>query len=625
MMAIAVLAYFAVNVATNHFFPTARIDFTEHQIYSLTGGSEEVISNLSEPVVLRLFISRSQLVKLPAISSYATHIEDLLREYERLSDGKITLDVIEPEPFSEDEDRAVGFGIQSFPVSRSDELGYFGLAGTNGLDERQVIPVFSPEREPLLEYELTRLIHRLGNPQRKVIGIISSLPVQGLSAATPLAGATPDPWLFFRQLQDLYEVRILRPRGEPLPDDLDLLVLIHPKNLTQGDIFEIDQFVMKGKSLLVLIDPHSEVNAVLMQNVPQISSSNTNSDLDVLTEGWGVTLVGDRIVADLPVAARVLDPQGTTGQTIEYPVWMNIQPGQLNQSDSVTANLGNIIFASAGALQLNSDSGMQLTPLIVTTPEAALYDYDIGSSIDNIRQLLGSYQAQGNQQVLAVRIRGTGVTAFPDGPPDDDTAQAAEMIERGSVNVIVIGDTDFLQDHFWVRSERLGESIVNLATASNGQLIENAVDNLVGDDALIGIRARGSYFRTFDRLQQIQRNAELEFLQHEQQLIDQLKRIDQLVSDFNEGQNGESGSLILTEEQRQEFRSARQRQLELRNELRDVRRNLHRDIEQIESITVLLNVVAVPLLVGIAGLALVASGHRRRHRRFARRIAERMQ
>ncbi len=619
-IAIAILCYFAVNIGAGHFFPMTRIDLTEHSIYSLTGGSKDIISKLPEPVVLRLFVSKSKIVKLPALSSYAAHVEDLLKEYERESGGMIRLQIIEPEPFSVEEDRAVGFGMQGFPVTRSDELGYFGLAGTNELGERQSIPIFSPEREALLEYELTRLIFRLGNPERKVVGIISSLPIQGVAGPQSLAGVSAQPWLFYRQLNELFEVRMLRPRGEPLPDDIDMLALIHPKNLHQNDLYEIDQFALKGKGLLVVVDPHSEANAALLRNVPQIDSSNTGSQLDIITSGWGVSLLRGEIVADLPVAARVVDPQGTTGQTIEYPVWMNVQPEQLNQSDSVTTNLGNIVFASAGSLQLDAQSTTELTPLIVTTPQSALYDYDVGTSTENIRNLLAAYEVGGQPHVLAVRISGEAVSGFTS---DDavSTIAKSKFLERGSVNAIVISDTDFLQDHFWVRSERLGETVLNFASASNGQLIENAVDNLAGDEALIGIRARGSYFRTFGRLQEIRRNAELKFLQHEQQLMEQLKRIDQLVADFGESQNSETGGLILTDDQRQDFRNARARQLQLRGELREVRRNLHRDIERIESIIVLVNAVMVPLVVGAIGFIFAMIGIKRRDRRLARAIA----
>ncbi len=618
-IAIGVLAYFAVNLVAGHFIPTARLDFTEHRLYTLTDNSREIVSKLDNSIVLRLFVSKSQLVQLPAIASYVSHVEDVLQEYARLSNGKIDLQIIEPEPFSEEEDRAVGFGIQSFPVTRSDELGYFGLVGSNSLDERQVIPFISPDREQLLEYELTRMIYRLANPERKVVGIISSLPIQGLAGLQPLQGASLQPWVFFEQLQELFEVRVLRPQGEPLPDDLDLLVLIHPKNLTEMDVFNIDQFVLKGKSLLVLVDAHSEVNAALMQNLPQLEATNTSSNFDLLTSKWGVTQLKDKIVADLAVAARILDPQGTAGQTIEYPVWMNIQPSQLNQTDAVTANLGNVIFASAGSLQLNQQSNLSLTPLIITSPQAAIYNYSDASKIDNIRELLSKY-SEGNQpQLLAVRISGEAKTAFPDGAPDSSET-ITDQTSSGNINVIVINDTDFLQDHFWIRKEQLGKSVLNFATASNGQLIENAVDNLTGNEALINVRARGSYYRTFDRLQEIRRAAELKFLQHEQQLVEQLQVIDQLVSDFTTSQSREGGGLILSDEQQEEFRTARSRQLQLRNELREVRRNLHKDIERIEFIISLLNIIVIPSVIAVIGLTIGIFGFKRRHQRLARAV-----
>ena len=620
---LAVIIFFAVNVAGNHFLRTVRVDLTEHSLYSLSEGSRKVLASLTEPIYLRLYLSRSEIPGVPGLVSFAAHVEDLLREFERSSNNMITLEIIEPESFSEEEDRAVAYGLEGFQVAGSESPAYFGLVGTNTLDGQQTIPFIAPEREPLLEYDLTRMIHRLSNLERSVVGIASSIPVQGLGEGSQMLGASAEPWVFYRQLSEVFDVRLLRLSEDAIPDDLDLLVLINPRNLTSDVVYEIDQYVLRGNNLLLLTDAHSEVIAALLRNVTTQQDTNTASNLNKLARQWGVTQVEDKIVADITVAANILDPQGTANQTVDYPIWMNVQPGQLNRTEAVTAQLGNIIFASSGALTIEQKPDLAVTPLIVTSPAAMLYDYEVGSQIDNLRGLLSQYQPEGQQYVLAARVSGIASTAFPDGRPQSADGEGAvnssshEHMSSGEINVIIFADSDFLQDHFWVRKQPVLGSTITFAEASNGELIHNAVDYLAGNSDLIGVRSRGSYFRNFEYLQQLRRNAELEFASHEQQLQTELKTVEQILRSYESGQSNQQSEIILTDAQREELNRVRENQIRIRKELREVQRSLRSDIEKVELITVVLNVVVVPLLVAIVGFIVVAFGTRRRNRKLA--------
>ena len=333
-----------------------------------------------------------------------------------------------------------------------------------------------------------------------------------------------------------------------------------------------------------------------------------------------------KIVGDLPISARVLEGDGSSGRTINYPVWMNIQPEQLNPHDVVTAKLGNLIFATAGVLEINGELATEITPLIRTSESAKLYDVGFFNSVSSIRDLLDGYE-EGNQQwPMAVRIRGRASTAFQNGSPNEESETSTEVnsehLASGEINVIMIADTDFLHDRFWVRTQQSFGQTLLYAEASNGELINNALDNLSGDNRLLGIRTRGRSFRPFVLTQRIRQEAEQKYLQHEKQLQEELQRVEEFLANFVQ-ENGESSAeIIITDEQRQEIKELRETHLSIRRQLREVQHNLVKDIQQLENRLVLLNLLVVPSLLAIVGALICTFGVRRRDRRLALRISE---
>ena len=615
----AILFFLVLNLMGSELLSRYRIDLTDNKLYTLSEGTVRILKNLREPVQLTYFVSKTELLELPGINAYADRVEDLLNEYKRLSDGRISLRTVEPQLYSEEEDLAVGHGLQGIPVGGGN-FAYLGLIGTNSLDDTETISVFFPEREELLEYDLTKLVVQLADRERKTIGVISSLPIQGTGGFSPNPAGQSPPWTFFVQLNNFFDVQLLSSSDEELPDDLDILVLIHPQNLSDRLLYNIDQFVLDGNSLVVLVDPFSEILSAILGSLPQMPSLNTGSNLNSLMKNWGITLVEDKIVGDLPIAARVLEGDGSSGETIDYPVWMNIQPEQLSPDDVVTSQLGNIIMATAGTFETDAESSLVIEPLIKSSTAAKLYDYEEFSSITSIRKLLEGYLEGGEQLLMAARISGEAATAYPQGAPpsakDIEEKIEPSQILKGQVNAIVVADTDFLHDRFWIRNQQLLGQTITFADASNGELIFNAIDNLSGDNNLIGVRSRGSYFRPFQRMQEIRQAAEQQYRQHELQLLEELKRTDNLLVDYGANQNSEQGERILTDDQREEIKRALQNKLEIRRELREVQRNLGMDIQQLETNIILLNVLVVPLFVAIFGVLAVTFGARRRQRKL---------
>ncbi len=624
---LVIALFLAVNVLSAQLLTRFRLDLTENRLYTL---SEQVIStleSLDEPISLRLFISRSEVLNSPGLSTYASRVEDLLREFEQLSNGRITYSIVDPEAFSEAEDTAVGYGLQGIPLASGGAF-YFGLVASNSTDGVQTIPHFFLEREELLEYDLVRLIVQLDGRLRKKIGLLSSLPIQGAGGLPAGARSPQNPWTFFLQLNEIFDVKLLSPSIDALPDDIEMLFLLHPRNLSDGLLYEIDQFVMKGNSLLLVVDPHSEALSSILAST-QLSEHDAGSNLNQLTDHWGVVVKTGKIVGDLPIAARVLEGDGSSGRTIDYPVWMNVQPEQLNPLDVVTAKLGNLIFATAGILEINADLKTDITTLIRTSESAKLYDVSEFRQISSVRELSENYQEGRQRWPLAVRIGGRAVSAFAAGPPAEagslEASQAhATHIESGEINVIVIADSDFLQDRFWVRTHQIRGRTLQFAEASNGEFIHNAIDNLSGANSLIGVRTRGRSFRPFVRTQQIRRAAEQKYRQHEEKLHEELKRIEEFLANFQEHRSESTGKLIISDREREEVKRLRENQISIRAQLREVRHNLVKDIQQLEKRLLLLNVLAVPLLLAVAGTAVCTIGVKKRGRRLAVRIREQL-
>ena len=348
-VALALVLLFAVNILASRTLGPVRIDLTESNLFTLSEGTRNVLAGLQDPVTLRFYLSRRELERAPGIGSYADRVRALLNEYQRLSGGKVTLHVIDPEPFSEEEDRAVAYGLRGVPLGIDEGVLYFGLAGTNSVDDEEVIPFFTIEREAFLEYDVTKLVHGLAKPKRKVVGLLSSLPVEGLGPQAALRGQGAQPWMIVEQMRQLFEVRSLAPELAEVPEDVDVLMLVHPRELPPETVYAIDQYVLRGGRVVAFVDPYSEAQPPGMAGGFMQPISSRRSGIDALLSAWGVAL-GDEVVADLDFAPTVRMDQGGRVLTFDYPVWLNVTPHTFDQDDIVTGDLGNVAFGTPGYL-----------------------------------------------------------------------------------------------------------------------------------------------------------------------------------------------------------------------------------------------------------------------------------
>jgi ABC-type uncharacterized transport system involved in gliding motility auxiliary subunit len=630
-LVIALVLFGAVNIIANTRITSARLDLTDHKLFTLSQGTLNTVRGLEEPVNIKLYLSQKLATRLPSVSGYADRVRELLGEYALASEGKVNLTIIDPEPFSEEEDRAVSLGLQGIPISNGESTFYFGIVGTNGLDDIEQIPYLTTEREEFLEYDVTKLIYALGNPKRKVIGLLSTLPIDGMSQRAAMGGQQPQPWMILEQMEQIFEVQRIATTVKAIPQAVDVLMLVHPKNFSDTTLYAIDQFVLAGGRIVAFVDPNAEADAAqAIRGMPALPQA---SQLSKLLGAWGVDLDTTRSVGDLQLAMRVRSQRGDRTVTAEYPPWLNI-PSQLqNPDDIVTGKLGNLTFGSAGALTPRDDATTTFTPLVRSTDGAMLIKNELIGPLADLEHLKREYRPDGQQYVLAARVQGPVKSAFDsvpqegkgDGSETKDGKKAATERENSAthltsaqdINLIIVADTDFLTDQFWVQVQGfMGQRMV-VPIAANANLVINALENLSGSADLISVRSRGRFLRPFTRVNALRQDAELKFREKEVQLLKRLETTEKRLTELQTSEG--EGALVMSEAQRQEIDNFRVEKVRIRKDLREVRRELHKDIATLEGWLKFINIGLVPILIAVGGLLLGA--YRLRRRRVVRGAA----
>lgn len=623
----ALLLAVGVNLLADRLLGAARLDLTQNRLHTLSPGTLQVLEGLRDPVTLRFFYSRRLGAELPPYGAFAERVRDMLREYAAASRGMVRLEIFDPEPFSETEDRALALGLQAVPLDQGGEQVFFGIAGTNLLDTERVIPFLQPEREAFLEADLTRLVFELSNPEKPVLGLLTPLPLSGDPRALMLRQPQlAQPMVVLRQLREVYEVQELGFDVQVIPPEVRVLLLAHPQNLPEPAQYAVDQFVMRGGRLIVMLDPHSEMQAA-RPGPTGAPPADTASRLDRLLEAWGVEAPADQVVLDLRGAWRVRAGPHERVQAVDYLAWFNLQGDGLNRGEVATAPLEQVSVASAGHLRPRAGAGIEFIPLLTSSAQSMLADAARVRRDPSPTRLLAEFRADGERRVIAARIRGDLPSAFQDGPPPLPEGMArpegfpAHLARsEGPANLVVIHDTDILEDRFWVQVQDFFGQPVFTPFASNGAFMVNLADTLSGSDAMIGLRSRGGSQRPFLVVEDIRRRAEAQFRQSELQLTERLQATERRLRELRQGGLAEGArnadQIVLTAEQRAEIERAREEIAATRRQLRAVQLELRRDIETLERDLRLLNILAVPLLLTL--LALVLGLLRARRRAAAR-------
>ena len=598
----------AVNLIAARLLPQ-RLDLTAERLYTLSPGTRQTLAQIDEPITLRFYYSRLLGDTLPAYGVYAQRVRALLDQYVAAAHGKLRLEVYDPQPFSSVEDRALAFGLQGVPLNSEGEKVYFGLAGSNSTDDQQTIRFFVPNRERLLEYDLTRLVHTLAVPKRTVVGLLTTLPLEGANGPLPLLA----------QLRQLDEVKELPLTLAAIPEGIDVLMLVQPHKLPDQTLFAIDQFVLRGGAALVFVDPYSEAAAR-----GGAAGDAIAGDLEPLFKAWGVRLVPNAVAADRRDARRVVVPAGQGGGSMHYVAWLDLKGAELNPDDPVTANLREVTLASAGIIERLPGATTKFEPLITTSTDAMQLPTDKIAGLPDVMGLLLNFKPSNTRYVLAGRVTGASATAFPGGPPKaaDQPGKPAKPAASGAVlrrslkpvNVILVADTDLLDERFWAQSENFFGRQVVVPLANNGDFVANAVDVLAGGDDLIRLRSRGTSAQPFEVVERIQQAADERYAAEQQTLEKKLKATETKLRELTHGEPSASAA-ELSPEQATAVEQFRGDLLETRRALRAVRAAQRHDIERLKAILEFCDIALVPSIVAVAAIALGAL-RRRRWRRL---------
>jgi ABC-type uncharacterized transport system involved in gliding motility auxiliary subunit len=658
-VAVAVLVLIVLMVASGNIvaarFLTSRLDLTAEHLYTLSQGTRNTLAKIDEPITLRFYYSTRLGDEVPSYGVYAQRVRELLDQYVAAAHGKIRLEIYNPQAFSDVEDRAVAFGLKGVPLDAEGEQVYFGLAATNSTDDQQVIAFFAPERERFLEYDLTKLVHSLAFPKKTVVGLMTTLPLEGDMMAM-MRGRPSEPMAVIEQLEQLDRVKPLASGIDAIPADIDVLMLVHPQNLPDKTLFAIDQFVLKGGKALVFVDPLSELQA---SHPSQLNppGSPTSSNLERLFKSWGFEVPANTVVGDRRNAQRVGVPvPGRGTRPLDYIAWLNLQAANLNRDDMITADLSHIMMASSGIIEPLEGAKTTIEPLITTSSDTTKIPAEKLIGLPDVAGLLAQFKSDNKPYILAAHVTGMVDTAFPDGPPKPPEpakpeaaekpeasdppageagekkagettpaaakpaeAPAADWVKTSAqpINIVVVADTDMLDDRFWMQTQDFFGQRVAVPTANNADFVANAVEVLAGGNDLVGLRSRGTSARPFEVVDRIERDAQERYSAEERALQQKLKDTQAKLADIT-GKDQANAPTTLSPEQTKTIEEFRADMLQTRRQLRAVQGSLRGDIGRLKAGLEFLDIALIPILV--AGVAVILGLLRLKRR--SRRAAE---
>lgn len=689
------VALCAFAVASTYAIRGLRLDLTEDRLYSLSPAVAPLVQRLDEPVKLDFYYSAEAAQGVPQIQSYANRVREFLQEVAQASKGRITLRVIDPAPFSDAQDEARAAGIAPLRLDGSGKELMLGLVAKNSVDQSEVMPFLDPNKEPFLEYDVMRLVQSIGKVKKPTIGLLSSLPLAGggMNPADPRQPA--EPWQIYLQLKQLYQVKDIATTESALPDGLDALVIVHPRELSTELLRSIDAYALKGGRILAFLDPHCEAQP--SQDRFSGGSGDKSSDLGPLTRAWGIEWTRGKVVADSTYAQRVRVRSQGPVQIMDYLIWLALREDALAKDDPSTGRLAQINTQTMGAIDIRDSNKAMVKPLIESSAESMRLDGVRIQFFPDPEGLMRDFKPEGKRNVLAVRVQGPIEAAYdeagnptiappesskpvmlaPDGgevppapavqtPPAAPTPPRAEPTDpapapsetapgkgpfqdreptaptaapapgesaaeeapsspapigsaapssrkaprTGTGNIVIVADADLLSDQNWIEQQRMGNLVLgSRVMADNGAFVLNVLEMFTGDEALLNLRARGKYQRPFDRVEEIRKAAEKQYLDRERELQNQIRQSEARLTEL-QAQKTPENQLILSPEQEAEVVKLEEQTLAARKELRSVQFNLRREVEDLGTRLMLVNVVAWPLVVaGLAAILLIRRSH----------------
>ena len=584
-----------------------RIDLTEGKLYTLSQGTRSVLGKLEAPVKIRLYFSQGAEVPLP-IKAYGRRVEDTLAEFRQAGHGKVLVEKLDPEPDSEAEDSATLEGVDAQTTGNGDKF-YLG-ASISYADQKIALPSLAVDREPLLEYDLTRAIARATTTAKPVVGVMSALPVFGMPPSPMTGGQPMEPQVFIGELRRDYSVKRVSLDTDRIDDDVKVLLVIHPRGISDKAQYALDQFVLRGGKLIAFLDPNAYFDQLGQMGG---MGGGTPSSLDKLLKAWGLAFDSGKVVLDMRYQT------GAGARTL--PTLLSLNDNAFASDDIATARLGSLLMPFAGVFTGKPAPGLSERVLMKTSTYSELVD-SFAATLQG-DAATRSFKPSGTEYALALRLTGKFKTAFPDGKPKDDKAKAlptkaaetkpepAPLKESAADNsVVLVGDSDFINDGAAVQIQEIFGQRIVIPRNGNIAFAQALVDQFAGDPDLITLRGRASAARPFIRIRDMEARAQQAYLGKIRDLETSLNQTQEKLNSLQKGRGPNAGA-ILTAEQQTELENFRRRAAETRLELKEVRRQLRAESDALQFWTKVVNIALMPLLVAVAGIAFAALRRRR--------------
>ncbi len=590
-----ILLFLFFNIIVLNFLTNKKLDLTKDSLYTVSDNTKSIIKNLNEPISIKLFFSNSLSKELAQVRDYEKRVRELLVSYEKISNNNIDIEIIDPKPFTDQEDLANVYGIQGLQLNEEGERFYFGAVFSNSVDDTTIIPFFELDREQFLEYDLTKTIYNLANTTKPNIGLISGLPLIGRVNNFQGNAQYEEPFYIYQTLNEFFNVVDLTLEVTTIPDNIDQLLIIHPKNLNDETLYAIDQFVMSGKGVTFFIDPFSEFDNNLSK--PEEEKDFSSSNLSKIFTSWGFDVKPGMIAGDIVNGRKVSLGNANNQKIVTYVLWLAIQENLLSKKDIVTANLDYVFLKSAGSIEnLKTNSSLLIEPLVSTSEDSMLIERYKMQFRSDPEQLLKEFQSENKSYILGARIKGKFNSAFSLEDLKKNNIDVNNHINKiEKANIILYADTDLLSDNTWIsKQDMFGRNSIT-AIADNGRMVVNSIESMSGGKNLIGLRGRGTSNRPFLVIEGLQKKAELSFREKQMSLQNELQITEDKLKQIQE--NSTNSTDRKTSEQNIAIEDFQDKIFSIRKQLREVQRQLNADIDQLESNIKLINIWLMPFIV----------------------------
>lgn len=636
---ILVIAFSAISICQN-IGKSLKVDITEQKLYTLSDGTKAILAKLNQPITLKLYYAKTAALKGPDqiryFNNYYEFVKALLEQYAVEAKGMVDLQIIDPRPYSEDEVEALRYGLKRFSISEEENF-FFGLVAQTQFGVEKVIPFFSPDRQNFVEYDISYLIDTAVTRQKTKVGIMSSLAVMGEDVSSYMAqmmrmqGKQPQPpWTFVEQLRKKYEVTEV-PTDVNDINDIDILLVIHPKDLPERTLFAIDQFVLRGGRTIVCVDPHCVVDRPAAMTMQMRMSHKQSSELNVLLKTWGLQMPENTFAGDRTLALRASITRDQRPETIIG--FLNLTPGCFNAENVITTDLNQVRVLFAGVLKEIADvneteeSQAQIvrTPLIMTTNRGNSWKVTGPYELMFMQpSKLMSKFIEGTEPVaMGYLVTGRLASSFPEGieieleqetEDPNETKKTKKRIKgltkaEEDCAVVVFADVDFISDMLAYQDSFFGKLIVG----DNSALLLNTIDDLTGSADLISIRSRGNFQRPFTVVDEIEKQAEKETAEEVAKLNAEIagftKELQSILASAKEEKAEVVGSSII-----QKQRDIELKKRQAQRQLREVKKNRHKRIEQLGNRLRNFNMLTAPGVILVIAIVLgVRRSVRKRH------------